>query len=109
MQIVFDELREDLLNDCEELPESLQNICNRKHGIPYSSIKPCIFSEQTLHITSTRLDMPCDRLWGYSLPLGDGSTGPDDQYPDTARRHNFNHPRGDGFGSGWPEHFPAVV
>jgi len=34
MQIVFDELREDLLNDCEELPESLQIICNRKQRIP---------------------------------------------------------------------------
>jgi hypothetical protein len=44
MQIVFDELREDLLNDCEELPESLQTICNRNHGIPHRIIKPSIFS-----------------------------------------------------------------
>ena len=72
MQIVFDELREGLLNDCEELPESLQNICNHKHGIPYPAIKPCIFQKQTLHITSTRLDMPCDRLWDIRSSLGDG-------------------------------------
>jgi hypothetical protein len=44
MQIVFDELREGLLNDCEELPESLQTICNRKDGIPYRITKPSIFS-----------------------------------------------------------------
>jgi hypothetical protein len=109
MQIVFDELREGLLNDCEELPESLQNICNHQHGIPYPVVKLCIFPQQTLHITSTPPDMPCDRLWGIRFYLEDGSTGPTDQYPDTHRRHIANHPRRNGFGSGWPEHFPAVI